>query len=208
MGEDANTQPQPDESPEDTAAHIEGDYVDGDKISGDISAEGVSGSGHHIGHRIYKDPNYPYDVRDLANPYLGLAAFTYAERAKYAGRERVVERAVELLTTPGKQRVLLFITGASGSGKSSLAQAGLLPALEQHYGSDNLHRAVFRPSRHPIDSLLDALQRQVRLPIQTLERERLPQAFSTFLSQHIPSPQVLAGCDSGGRSRCPCHRRS
>jgi hypothetical protein len=129
MGEDTNTHPQPDESPEDTAAHIAGDYVGGDKISGDINAEGVSGSGHHIGHRIYKDPNYPYDVRDLANPYLGLAAFTYAERAKYAGRERVVEQAVELLTTPGKQRVLLFITGASGSGKSSLAQAGLLPAL-------------------------------------------------------------------------------
>jgi WD40 repeat protein len=191
MGEDTNTHPQPDKTPQDTAAHIEGDYVDGDKITGDIAAEGVSGSGHHIGHRIYKDPNYPYDVRGLANPYLGLAAFTYAEREKYAGRERVVARAVELLTNPGEQRTLLFITGASGSGKSSLAQAGLLPALERHYGSDNLHRAVFRPSQHPIDSLLDALQRQVRLPIQTLERERLPQAFSTFLGQHIPSPQVL-----------------
>jgi WD40 repeat protein len=166
--------------------------VGGDKISGDISAKGVSGSGHHIGHRIYKDPDYPYDVRGLDNPYLGLAAFTYAERAKYAGRERVVEQAVELLTTPGEQRTLLFITGASGSGKSSLAQAGLLPALEQHYGSDNLYRAVFRPSRHPIDSLLDALQRQVGLPIQTLERDQLPQAFATFLGQHIPSPQVLA----------------
>jgi chromosomal replication initiation ATPase DnaA len=99
---------------------------------GEISGEGIA-IGHGASATVIKlaihTSEQAYDVRGLANPYLGLAAFTYAERAKYAGRERVVEQAVELLTTPGKQRVLLFITGASGSGKSSLAQAGLLPAL-------------------------------------------------------------------------------
>jgi hypothetical protein len=73
-----------------------------------------------------------YAVRGLPNPYLGLRAFTYDESDRYAGRERTVEEAVKLLTTPGEQRALFFITGASGSGKSSFAQAGLLPALETY----------------------------------------------------------------------------
>ena len=38
-----------------------------------------------------------------------------------------------LATKAGAERTLLFVTGASGSGKSSFAQAGLLPALESHY---------------------------------------------------------------------------
>jgi len=183
MGEDANTQPQPEESPDDRAAHIAGDYVDGDKITGDIAAEGVSGSGHHIGHRIYKDPNYPYDVRGLANPYLGLAAFTYADRARYAGREKQIALAVEKLATPGAQRALLFVTGASGSGKSSFAQAGLLPALEQHYTErhQTVRRAVFRPSQQPMAMLADALQ-QLGLPAAPVA----PDTFAAFVREHTP----------------------
>jgi hypothetical protein len=64
-----------------------------------------------------------YDVRGLANPYLGLAVFTYVEREKYAGREQQINAAAAKLTTHGEQRVLLFVTGASSSGKSSFAQA-------------------------------------------------------------------------------------
>ena len=69
-----------------------------------------------------------YDVAGLENPYLGLRAFTYDDRDRFAGRQGEICRAVEILATPGEERTLLFITGASGSGKSSLAQAGLLPA--------------------------------------------------------------------------------
>lgn len=32
-----------------------------------------------------------YDVHGLANPYLGLQSFTYADHAKYVGREKLVE---------------------------------------------------------------------------------------------------------------------
>ncbi len=100
-----------------------------------------------------------YDVAGLPNPYLGLRSFTYAERARYAGRKHSVEEAVVKLTTPGDQRVMLFITGASGSGKSSLAQAGLLPALEFHYAprTQPVQHAVFRPGAHPMAALDDAL---------------------------------------------------
>jgi hypothetical protein len=101
----------------------------------------------------------PYNVQGLPNPYLGLQPFTYAERAKYAGRDAQIAVALTKLTTPGEQRTLLFITGASGSGKSSFAQAGLIPALEQHYQQrhQTVRHAVFRPSKQPMAMLGDAL---------------------------------------------------
>ncbi len=101
-----------------------------------------------------------HNVSGLANPYLGLSAFTYADRDIYAGREREIAEAITRLASPGRPTNLLFITGASGSGKSSFVQAGVLPALEAHYTQRHLEtrRAICRPSLHPIAALDDALQ--------------------------------------------------
>src|SRR4051812_32246547 len=65
-----------------------------------------------------------YNVGGLTNPYLGLNHFAYKDRAKYAGREQTIDEAVQKLTAPGAKRTVLFVTGASGSGKSSFALAG------------------------------------------------------------------------------------
>ena len=104
-------------------------------------------------------PDALRDVTGLPdNPYLGLKAFTYRERARFAGRESAVAEAVALLTSPGQQRTLLFVTGASGSGKSSFAQAGVLPELEAHYmarGAET-RQVVFRPGQRPMAALADA----------------------------------------------------
>ena len=101
-----------------------------------------------------------YDVGGLPSPYLGLNPYTYNERGKYAGRDREIAEAVRELTQPDAQRTLFFITGASGSGKSSFAQAGLLPALEAHYAerSKTLVRLpIVRPGPNPAAQLKDAL---------------------------------------------------
>ena len=137
-----------------------GPYVDGD----------VNTSGDFVGRdKVVYSAETRYDVRGFPNPYLGLRAFTYDERDRYAGREHTIEQAVKLLTAAGEQRTLLFITGASGSGKSSFAQAGLLPALKTHYQRRNQPAplAVFRPSRQPLANLADALL-QLGLPAEGL----------------------------------------
>jgi WD40 repeat protein len=106
------------------------------------------------------------DVSGLGNPYLGLSAYTYEDRDRFAGRAGEVERAVRMLTEPGETRPLLFVTGASGCGKSSFAQAGVQPALVAHYeerGYAVVRPVVFRPSRRPLAGLVDALAR-VGLP--------------------------------------------
>ncbi len=110
--------------------------------------------------KIIYEGDQAYDVRGLKNPYLGLQAFTYAERERYAGREVDVRRAVNLLIQPGNERTLLFVTGASGSGKSSFAQAGILPVLESYYRQQGFTTkwAVFRPGEKPLAGLAGALR--------------------------------------------------
>ncbi|HMP40440.1 MAG TPA: hypothetical protein PKA05_08680 [Roseiflexaceae bacterium] len=152
----ASDQPdkQPD-TPPPVADQRSGTFIGGDQynLSGDFSGATV---------QIGVDP---YAVGGLPNPYLGLRAFTYAERERFAGREREIRHAITHLTDPGNQQSLMFVTGASGSGKSSFAQAGLLPALEAHYQARKLAvlHAVMRPGRRPLAALADALL-QLGLP--------------------------------------------
>lgn len=134
---------------------------------GDVTIRDIAG--HDILHvnvaQTIITAEQAYHVGGLTNPYLGLRAFTYADRHRFAGRGGLIADAVKLLTVPSEERALLFITGASGSGKSSLVQAGIIPALEGHYTtrSKPFQYAVMRPSRQPLVALAEAL-RQLGLP--------------------------------------------
>ncbi len=59
-------------------------------------------------------------------PYPGLARFEPTDRERFFGRERLVDDLLRLVR--GGRFTALF--GASGSGKSSLLRAGLIPALQ------------------------------------------------------------------------------
>jgi WD40 repeat protein len=138
-----------------------------------------------------------YDVSDLsANPYQGLASYTYENRAFFAGRERQIADTIARLTAPGDERALIFITGASGSGKSSFVQAGVIAALEAWY-ADNRRTTqwtVVRPGRHPLAALGRALA-SLGVPEPSdadwpsLLRSS-PQALSTLLGAQTPATQI------------------
>ena len=59
------------------------------------------------------------------NPFPGLRPFEMQEKYLFFGRE---DQTVELLKRLGQAR-FMAVVGTSGSGKSSLVRAGLLPAL-------------------------------------------------------------------------------
>ena len=61
-----------------------------------------------------------------AGPFRGLGRFEEADRDVYFGRTVEIAAALEMVRTRG----LAALVGASGSGKSSLARAGLLPAIQ------------------------------------------------------------------------------
>jgi WD40 repeat protein/DNA-binding SARP family transcriptional activator len=79
-------------------------------------------------------------------PFKGLAPFELADAEFFFGRERLVDELVaRLAETP-----LLAVVGPSGSGKSSLLRAGLLPAL-------GYESVLIRPGTQPVAQLAAAL---------------------------------------------------
>ena len=95
-------------------------------------------------------------------PYRGLAAFQIEHAPLFFGREALTERLLDhLRPRPGARETprFLAIIGPSGSGKSSLARAGLLAAL-QHGALDDSAQwplVVCRPGPDPLESLAVAL---------------------------------------------------
>ena len=85
-------------------------------------------------------------------PYQGLAAFQPEDAANFYGRETVTQ---ELLTAVNHQS-FVAVVGASGSGKSSVVFAGLIPQLKQDKVK-NWQIISFRPGNNPFESLAIAL---------------------------------------------------
>jgi WD40 repeat protein len=86
-----------------------------------------------------------------ACPYKGLARFEEADAASFFGRERLV---AELVARLAESR-LLAVVGPSGSGKSSLVRAGLLPALAAGVlaGGQRWRSSIVCPGPHPAREL-------------------------------------------------------
>ncbi len=81
-------------------------------------------------------------------PYIGLTAFGPEDASRFFGRERLVEK---LATRLSRQR-FLAVLGASGSGKSSLLRAGLIPAVHGESGQDGkiAHVLLMTPGSRPL----------------------------------------------------------
>jgi serine/threonine protein kinase/two-component SAPR family response regulator len=98
---------------------------------------------------------------EVYNPYKGLRAFQEADAADFFGRETLVQQLLERLEAPsnGRQSRFLALVGPSGSGKSSVIKAGLIPALRQGAlpGSDKWFIAEMVPGSRPFEELELAL---------------------------------------------------
>lgn len=88
-------------------------------------------------------------------PYRGLQTFDEEHAAVFVGREGDTQRLVELL----RHSRFLAVLGPSGSGKSSLVRAGVVPALRDGGlpGSDAWRVSVIRPGAQPLAALATQL---------------------------------------------------
>ncbi|MFJ4952516.1 helix-turn-helix domain-containing protein [Streptomyces sp. NPDC088760] len=99
------------------------------------------------------------DVTGPACPYPGLSAFTPQDAGRFFGRERATAALVErVFGRVGKGPLLLV--APSGAGKSSLLNAGLVPALRRPggfpmAGADRWPVVTLTPTAHPVDELLE-----------------------------------------------------
>jgi energy-coupling factor transporter ATP-binding protein EcfA2 len=91
-----------------------------------------------------------------SQPFPGLRPFEQHESSLFFGRD---EQCDELLSRLARRR-LVAVVGTSGSGKSSLVRAGLLPSLDRGYvpsAGSSWHVAIFRPGSAPLANLNQAL---------------------------------------------------
>ena len=92
---------------------------------------------------------------EVQAPYPGLRPFERHEAEIFFGREQHVDRLLEIL----QREHFLAVIGPSGSGKSSLVRAGLLPALAAGWlgTGSNWRMAVLHPGDRPHRNLALAL---------------------------------------------------
>ncbi|MBV8773606.1 MAG: TIR domain-containing protein, partial [Deltaproteobacteria bacterium] len=84
-------------------------------------------------------------------PYRGLQVFDEGDARFFFGREAVVQQLIKAL----RQRRFLAVAGPSGSGKSSVVRAGLLPQLRAGAlpASAGWRYFVLKPGAHPLEEL-------------------------------------------------------
>jgi energy-coupling factor transporter ATP-binding protein EcfA2 len=116
---------------------------------------------------------------DVKNPYKGLKAFDEADSDEFYGREELTERLINRIT-PQDERSrgenLLVVVGPSGSGKSSVVKAGVIPSLrdgafignEVASGSEDWFYTELVPGVHPMEEMEAALLRIAVNPPESL----------------------------------------
>jgi WD40 repeat protein len=134
---------------------------------------------------IYTDiPNFEDVIPP--NPYQGLAAFEEEDADFFFGQENFVNQLVEVT----HQQPLVGVIGPSGSGKSSVVFAGLIPKLRKE---GNWLIEIFRPGKDPFLPLAFALVRQ--LEPEAGETHKMREAMglaSDFQQGRITVKQVIS----------------
>lgn len=130
----------------------------------------------------------PSSTEPLRNPYKGLRPFEEEDAADFFGREELVTALLGRLAGPGPAP-LLAVVGPSGSGKSSVVRAGLIPALRNGAlpGSSDWFVASLTPGERPFESLEAAiLGVAVGAPIALAELVEDPAGLRRAVDRVLP----------------------
>ena len=95
------------------------------------------------------------------NPYKGLRAFDEADAADFFGRADLVDEILARLRRDGLRGRLVLVVGGSGTGKSSVVRAGLLPRVRRGDvpGSERWFVTTMLPGSSPFKELAESLRR-------------------------------------------------
>ncbi len=157
------------------------------------------------GHQLNLPPAPPLD--ESKNPYRGLKSFDEEHSDLFFGRQALIETLYQhILGQP-----LTVVLGTSGSGKSSLVKAGLIPYLKK-----SAHRQQWRiltpmsPGESPLKTLNNLLAKE-NLPIPSITSfttEQKVQSVSASIAawmQMNPNSKLLLVIDQFEELITLCH---
>ncbi|MEP7136842.1 MAG: protein kinase [Chloroflexota bacterium] len=124
------------------------------------------------GESIHSQPTL-VPLKETDNPYKGLRSFGEGDAQDFFGREALLQQLLIRLGEGGELSRFLTVVGPSGSGKSSVVKAGLIPALRRGAlpGSENWFIIEMLPGAHPLEELEAALLRvAVNPPASLIEQ--------------------------------------
>src|SRR5262245_53531167 len=110
------------------------------------------------------------------NPFPGPQPYRAADRARFYGRDAAVKKLCNRILA----RPATTVFGASGAGKSSLMQAGVIPALSDAHGLRVVRVDAWPREKEPLPWLVDAMRDQLSLgtlPAHEGPREALEHAI-------------------------------
>jgi WD40 repeat protein len=143
-----------------------------------------------------------------SSPFMGLHHFDEADADLFYGREALVARLTARLTaTPDQASPCRFLAlvGASGSGKSSIVRAGLIPALRWNPASAHWSIFLLTPTSRPLKALAFGITPEggsvstTATLIDDLSRD--PRTLSLYLrrfaSDNVAGPRSVPGIAPG-----------
>ncbi len=159
---------------------------------------------------IAPGPQIQIEPRNDICPYRGLQAFDEEHAEFFFGRDGDIQRLVEKLKTAR----FLAVLGPSGSGKSSIVRAGLIPAIRKGAlpASDTWAVRTFTPGARPLTSLAANLTRLYpqlavgkTLDELSADERTLHLTTSVALADRPPSEQVVWVVDQFEEVFTLCH---
>ena len=134
----------------------------------------------------------PAEDLDRPNPFKGLRAFDETDADRFFGRDAIVEELLAALESPGQVGRLTLVVGGSGSGKSSVVRAGLVPRVRRRDigGSAPWFVTTMLPGSSPFKELVEALRR--------IAVDDIGEVAESLLYGRVTLDQVVSSAVPGG----------
>jgi WD40 repeat protein len=140
-------------------------------------------------HELNLPPAPPLD--ESKNPYRGLEAFEEKHSEFFFGRSELVKELQGFI----KDHTLTIVLGASGSGKSSLVKAGLIPKLRTEANEKWRILSPIRPGETPFQALNNALTAGGLASVELENQQKnLAQSVTTWIKNN-PNRKLLIVID-------------
>ncbi len=142
-----------------------------------------------------------WDIRTKGSPYPGLVPYDSTYKAVFFGRGLATANAIEeLKIAAGREAPVLLIVGPSGSGKSSLVRAGLMPQFTGSHLSDVdfWRQILLEPAADPILAFAQRLYAPNGLPELAEGPQKTAESFAILARQ---SPEAAAQAIKWGLER-------